>query len=513
MQRILLLILFALIKSPSAQYQASWVQLEKDSGSTGYNRIEDMFIDSVGNVFVNGAVDTLQSFSPIIISYESNGVQRWRRIVNGLNFGFNWRMLPLPNDNIICAGHYEDNSGTNNMIYVEFNSTGDSVNGGIMNAPGFSTGDDLADACLDAEGNLYMAGQIRSGNDFPAAVSSFNGASAFRWLSAFPSLPGWNSSFIRGVEMCNDTGIYCLTFNFTGLGSLLFCDTAGNFLWQRTLPISLNDYHTSLAVDVFGNAIAGGHLNQGFGLVKVNSTGDTLWSREFSYQGLSPAGGEVINVQCDSTGNIYTLGIFSGSPRYSLISKFDPSGTMIWSDTARGYSHIYGRNKDFFQIQDGIITLVTTDGLSWLYRYTLSGQRLTDQELILPGVVNPEVNSILYNNGSLYLAGNSYAGFNIRNGFTARLEDLTSFIPALNEHVSIEIYPNPVSTSLRVDFNGNISKSAEYKIFNVQGDLIVRGSLFLASNDIELIGKPEGIYLLQLVLNGKISNHKFIITK
>lgn len=512
--KILMTTLFLTLSSSiCAQFSPLWVQAECDSPVTGYSRIEDMYVDTNGIVYVNGTIDTLQDQSPIYISYDANGQQRWRKTMNGFNFNYSYRLLPLPSGNMIYAGEYEDNSGTNNMVYTELDALGDSISGGILNAPGFATGDDLDDIAIDGQGNVYLSGQIRANSSFEAAAGRFDAGGAFRWLSSYPLLTGWNSSIARAIEMCGDTGFYQLVFNFTGFGSLIYGDSSGTYLWQTTLPVILAEYHTQLAIDSMGNAIAGGRINQNAGIVKVNSLGDTIWTQTISYPGLNGQLSSVMNIKTDANGNIYTLTINSGSPGYSLITAIDSNGIILWNDTARGFSNPYGRNKDFLHLENNRLTFVTTKGISWLYQYNLNGQRITDQQLILPGILSPEVNAIDEAAGDLFLAGTGNAGFNIRQGFTARLHSSTSSLPDSPDKSSLLLYPNPTSGNLIIKIPESFNDESIVMMYSADGKLQEKFTVNERIVVKSLTTWSEGLYWI-IVQNGKQQlNGKIIVRR
>ena len=334
------------------------------------------------------------------------------------------------------------------------------------------------------------------GGNFPAAVARFDAGSEFRWLSSFPILPGWSTGDIRAIEMCGDTGMYCLTVNFTGFASMLYCDTAGTFHWEVTLPVSTDNYHSALATDNDFNAIVGGRYNNNFGLVKLNSHGDTLWTRSYSYPGLVPASIEVVNVKTDSLNNIYVLGTSNGINQYSLITKFDSGGSILWMDTARGVGSMFGRNKDFMQLKNGKIIFTTTYGESHIYGYNESGQRIIDQTLLLPGLTDPEVNAIEFNNSSVYLAGNSSIGFNVRLGFVARLDDISTGIKESERIGSVTIFPNPARDVLNFKFTNLGFDPENYFIYDLNGKLLQEGSV-KGNGQIKIDKLDQGNYFIQ----------------
>ncbi|MBK9411951.1 MAG: T9SS type A sorting domain-containing protein [Bacteroidetes bacterium] len=499
MKKAIILFCFVLkVIYSDAQLQLNWVRTERDtSAAPGYNFLEDLVLDENSNLYVNGTIDSFQTIIPIYISYDSSGMERWRRTISELGLNFSWRSLKSPLGHVVFAGEYEDQTGTNNMIYTEYNYSGDSIGGGILNSPGFTTGDDLGDICIDRTGNLFLAGQIRVGGDFPAAVARFDAGSEFRWLSSFPILPGWSTGDIRAIEMCGDTGMYCLTVNFTGFASVLYCDTAGTFHWEVTLPVSTDNYHSALATDNDFNAIVGGRYNNNnFGLVKLNFYGDTLWTRSYTYPGLSTASVEVVNIKTDSLNNIYVLGTSNGINQYSLITKFDSGGSILWMDTARGVGGMFGRNKDFMQLKNGKVIFTTSSVDGHIYGYNESGQRIIDQPLILPGLTDPEVNAIEFNNSSVYLAGNSNIGFNVRLGFVARLDDISTGIKESVGMGSVTIFPNPARDVLNFKFTNLGFDPENYFIYDLNGKLLQEGSV-KGNGQIKIDILEQGNYFIQ----------------
>ncbi|MBK6398111.1 MAG: SBBP repeat-containing protein [Bacteroidetes bacterium] len=100
------------------------------------------------------------------------------------------------------------------------------------------------------------------------------------------------------------------------------------------------------------------------------------------YPGLSTASVEVVNIKTDSLNNIYVLGTSNGINQYSLITKFDSGGSILWMDTARGVGGMFGRNKDFMQLKNGKVIFTTSSVDGHIYGYNESGQRIIDQPLI-----------------------------------------------------------------------------------------------------------------------------------
>lgn len=509
MHRYVLLSLFLLLRLQLfAQFIPVWVQTECDSPVTGYSRLEDLWVDEQGNVIVAGSIDTALSIGPVYMAYSPGGQLLWKKSIAALNFNYCYRLLAAPNGNYFFTGEYEDNSGTNNMFYSELDASGDRVAGGDYDSPAVNSGDDLHDIAGDVHGSLYLSGSIQSGSNFYSAIVRYDSGGVFRWMSYYPLLAGWNSAEGRSIELIGDTGMYQLIFNFTGYGSLVYCDSGGTFQWQRQLPISLSDYHTQLAVDSNGNAIAGGRMGQTAGIVKVDPRGDTMWSRVVAFPGLSALQTEVTNIITDGDGSIYVLAINLGNPGYSILAAFDSSGLLHWQDTLRGFFTIYGRNKEFFQLEDGVLTVSTNKGVPWLYRFTTAGIRITDAALVIPGIVSPEVSAIDYFNGDLYITGTGYAGFNTRQGFTARLGGFTAIHTAPGKKV-LEVFPNPSGdfVTIRTGLTG------EYRllIYDYSGRSVLQLTLTDPTASIDVQSLASGMYAVQISSATEHILHKLIV--
>jgi hypothetical protein len=486
----------------AAQYQVDWMRTFQNNAASAYNRGEDIIADN-GLIIVTGIIDTLSTVGSVTIAYDSSGNQLWRSSPPGIQLAFSWRAFKMPWQRYMVAGHYEDQTGTNNMFYIEYNQNGDSITGAVLNAPGFATGDDLGDAAVDIHGSVYLAGMINNAGNFEAAVARYDSGGVFRWLSSYPNPVSWmNAGFVRGLELSGDTAMFLWTFNMSGEGALLKYDTAGAFIWIHEPGLRINTYHSSLATDRFGNAIIGGNLNNSFGLIKYYSTGDTAWTRSFQYPGLSPVTGAVLNVQCDSVGNIFVFGTGNNAGPYGLVAAFDSSGIMQWADTVRGYGTMAGYNREQFNLANGIVTLSTVYAKSWLYQWDMNGNRITDAELILSPLINPEVNGIYSDNGILYLTGSSNNGSGSREGFTAKLTNTTAGITHITSGKK-GWYPNPAMDLLFFD--------TEEKVHSVIYDLTGSEMVSADGNVIDIRNLSSGLYIIVTTnLKNEINRNTFI---
>ena len=98
MKKAIILFCFVLkVINSDAQLQLNWVRTERDtSAAPGYNFLEDLVLDENSNLYVNGTIDSFQTIIPIYISYDSSGMERWRRTISELGLNFSWRSLKSP---------------------------------------------------------------------------------------------------------------------------------------------------------------------------------------------------------------------------------------------------------------------------------------------------------------------------------------------------------------------------------------------------------------------------------
>lgn len=86
-----------------------------------------------------------------------------------------------------------------------------------------------------------------------------------------------------------------------------------------------------------------------------------------------------------------------------------------------------------------------------------------------------------------------------------------AFSDILNDH-SIKIYPNPTHGALRVSIHGlQDSDKCELGVYTTQGLRILESKVTRNDVDIDLSGKPAGIYFLSVSVNGRSTTWKIIL--
>lgn len=75
------------------------------------------------------------------------------------------------------------------------------------------------------------------------------------------------------------------------------------------------------------------------------------------------------------------------------------------------------------------------------------------------------------------------------------------------ERNEISVYPNPASDFLQVDFES--TKESEFQVFDVAGKEIISGTM-QSGEEIETQDLPAGVYIIRLIIGGKICTQQFV---
>jgi len=226
-----------------------------------------------------------------------------------------------------------------------------------------------------------------SSNDVGTFVAKFNGSGDFIWAKAMVGVAGtYGSPYSMAIDPTGSGAIYTTgrfggkvdfdpgpnTFNLTAVGNndifISKLDTAGNFVWARTMGGPADDFGVSLAYDPEGsgsvyttgqfrgtvdfdpgdtatfNLISKG--NYDIFISKLDSEGNFLWAKRFGSVGIDVS--RAIAFDPTGIGGVYTTGQFYGTVDFdpgdsttfnliaaghqeNYISKLDPSGNFIWA--------------------------------------------------------------------------------------------------------------------------------------------------------------------------------------
>lgn len=197
---------------------------------------------------------------------------------------------------------------------------------------------------LDSSGNFVFAKMIGDDNTYVGSIGIDDSMNVY-----------CSGSFTGTEDLDPGPGIYNATSVGSGSnGFLLKLDTAGNFIWVKTMEGGIG----KMTVDSLGNCYACGYSysmedfdpGPGIGLpigtgteyvVKYNNNGNLVWARAFG----NTSDGDIPDLAIDAAGNVYLSGkcdgpgdydpgpgVFSMSPNNDdlYFLKLNASGNFVW---------------------------------------------------------------------------------------------------------------------------------------------------------------------------------------
>ncbi|MBK9334222.1 MAG: hypothetical protein IPM96_17885 [Ignavibacteria bacterium] len=147
---------------------------------------------------------------------------------------------------------------------------------------------------------------------------------------------------------------------------LIFAVTTQSFsqvseVWRKSYTQEIESRLIGFKIDNAGNMIAGSSVSRSgigefanFVIIKFNSSGDTLWRREYHSAGNKHD--HLFDIYIDAAGNIYATGLSTGYqvsevPTTRTI-KYSPSGVLLWEavDSSNSVMEVNGiTKKDIFR--------------------------------------------------------------------------------------------------------------------------------------------------------------------
>jgi uncharacterized delta-60 repeat protein len=386
----------------------------------------DIVLDGAGNVYITGtSVSTWPTFNIVTIKYNTAGVEQWVKRYSGtagtINEAYAIERDNL--DNIYVSGTKNRVNGpySSDIITIKYNSNGDTLWTRTYAGPNPAGLEEAYDLVVDNSHNVYITGKTSSNGDD------------------------------------------CITIKY---------NSAGETAWVRTYngTASYGDYGAAIALDGSNNVFVAGMCNDTIGstdclLIKYNTSGQTLWTRNYNYTGSRPDWAN--DVAVDGSGNAYITGMTNAGSATTncdfLTVKFNSTGIVEW---VKRYNHSVNEDDEAFDIA-------------------------------------------LDNSGNVYVTG--AAG----NGAWATIKyvqgsEIEENSPVNQLNLPRKIYPNPAKTYFTVRIPQSVDRS-EVKVIDVTGKIVKSEELKGKSNRFSLDGIKNGIYFVKV--NDEIMKEKLVVTK
>jgi len=534
-------------------------------------------VDANGNSYTTGAFGGVVDFDPGAGTYQLTAASTVGDIfVSKLDASGNFiwaKRIGNVNSSAQTYSVAVDASG-NVFISGTFYGTVDFDPGtGIYNLS--AAGGYIFIARLDASGNFVWAKQIGGGVDFDGAGwdltvdanSNVYTTGNFRGSADFD--PGGGVYFLTSVDP-NQQDAFVSKL-----------DVSGNFIWAKKLGGADREMGISIAVDVSGNVYTTGYIlgvlvgdfDPGPGVYnlapagvsdiyisKLDPSGNFVWAKLMGATGSDNG----YSIAVDANGNVYTAGTFNGTVDFDpgsgtfnltsvtsndfFISKLDASGNFVWAKQigvpgdyvsifidANSYVYIA---SDFFASGDfdpgpGTFILTSAGQVDvFLSKLDVSGNFVWAKQM--GGSAHDWCHSGTVDaNGNVYLTGwfegtgDFDPGPGVYNltptgnpdGFVVKLGAVTTGVADFNNFFhSINIFPNPVSTSATISFSLARSMQISFTIFDEQGKIVSTvAEKFYAKGDHKIVWNAlwenAGVYFLRMQSANAILTRKIIVVR
>jgi len=474
--------------NPGGEQQ--WVALY-NGASNSNDQASTIAVDNLGNVYVSGYVTVnVTSYDYATIKYNSNGIQQWEAIYNGIGNGIDYvtSLVVDASANVYVTGQsYGGSSTSYDYLTIKYNSAG--TQQWVARFDGAANGNDEASSiAVDNTGNVYVTGM-----SFQSAVASFNYATVKYNSSGAQQWAVTYNGPVNGIDAANsvkadNSGNVYVTGYSRGMGSLYDYATvkynslgAQQWATRHNGPANGNDEANALVLDGNGNVYVTGYsvingTTSDYATIKYDSIGVRRWIA--IYNGPANQNDSATSMAIDSGGNIFVTGYSTGSgtSRDYATVKYNNNGVQMWS--ARFNGGISGND-----------------------------------------VANSVAIDLI---GDVYVAGKS-AGSGSSDDFVTLKYSKTSGIHIISSAIEngfklFDNYPNPFNTSTKISFNIPKSSFVKLNIFDITGkeiETLVNGRL--EDGLYEVTFNPTGLsskmYFYRLEAGDFIQTKKMIFIK
>lgn len=279
----------------------------------------------------------------IVFCITGQAAENWIRTYGGASDDYAWSVHILPDNGSIVAGSTKSfGAGGYDYYLLRLNSAGDT----LWTKTYGGSGDDLAYSVdVTNDGGYILAGWTKSfgatGGAFYIVRTDDMGDTLWTkiyagTLTGYPANQGWNAF------QTNDGGYFISGRNSDGLEfRAIKTDSSGDSLWSRFYGTAENIEKPLASQQTFdGGYIIAGYqapylFHEAPYLVKINSAGDTLWTKLYRWPDNDDCSS--IRQTADSgyviagATNSFSLGLNDG-----YIMRLDANGDSIWMKTYGG---------------------------------------------------------------------------------------------------------------------------------------------------------------------------------
>ncbi|MCX6189400.1 MAG: T9SS type A sorting domain-containing protein [Bacteroidetes bacterium] len=420
--------------------------------------------------FGNSTLVSNGSYDMFVARYNAAGSLLWVRSGGGMSDDYGNRVSLTRNGGVLVSGSFKDtvsisgiqliSKGNRDVLLCQYDSTGQLTwaqrAGGAGEDRGYGVGQ-------HTNGEIYLTGLFTGMSTFDTIL--LNGTAL---LSTYVAKLSEQGAFIwvkPGGGGANDFA--------RGLGLKL--DNDGNVIGTGFFSGTLNMNGKSLSSK-------GGQYDFDTYLIKINSSGNTLWLKDLGGDGIDQ--GTAVNV--GKSGDIYVCGLFGETKTFAdkivhskglsdvFVAKVDTGGNVLWLAEGGGA------------------------GSDYLYGIACG------------------------KNGSVYVTGafNGSGTFGSQtlvsdgglDAFVLKLTDNATGIHSMDINGSINIYPNPAFSQFYVELKEDRFKTrSELILWDMLGHELKHETINKAIHEVDISGIKSGCYFVEIRQSGTSFKRKLVI--
>ncbi len=301
----------------------------------GSDKPAGMVLDKLGNVYVVGKIDTLNSLHHImpcfkIIKYSDNGDILWTAkyvdedstIANPLSICID------DSSNIYVTGHCENSNPNGKSVTIKYNVNGQIQwikFGPIINNYFYFN------KIIFKNNFIYETG-YSTNNQSNVVKYNLNGdtvwTASYQYGGKFISVDDFENVFVSGRDKISYYDIFRTNkYNINGIlqWSRIHTDTSG-YIFNNVISDMCVDRNNNVFVTGGGGSALGGN----YLTIKYNSFGDSVWTR--TYHVVYHSNEYAESIISDKSDNIYVTGRSDSNFLFTKFAtvKYDSSGMLKW---------------------------------------------------------------------------------------------------------------------------------------------------------------------------------------
>ncbi len=449
----------------------------------------------------------------LLIKTDSAGNVLWNKTYGGTDNEYGYCVRQTSDGGYIIAGDYSYGSNQDRGFLIKTNSSGDTLWTKIYGAANNSF------HCVrqTSDGGYIACGEYLAGGTYDDAfLIKVDNMGNVLWAKRYGYTSN-NQESLNEVQQTTDGG-YIAVGN-SGTSSyypyVIKVNSAGDTLWSKEYYSPYGTYANSTQQTSDGGYIIAGldpissNMNgHRASFIKINSTGNIQWQKIYGSATIpveaqyvrETSNGEYVALlqQYVSTGNFV-----------SYLLRLNSAGTSLWCESYQDNGDNGNQPIAVQETSGGGFVFARN---AYLIKTGSNGLSGCNEAAVLLAVATPSyaisnpaypINTISGSTGFLPALVSSIAS-------TATTLCLTVGVPQYQNQSGISVFPNPTSGKFTLDSkltNGEIS------IYNLFGEKVYESTISNPNTEIDLTYKSNGIYFINVKTETESFTQKIIIQK